>query len=308
MASALFPADNRTANAWPHVLTAMATPFDSSGAIYEEGVSRLVEHLLANGSDGLVVSGTTGESPTLSHAEKVRMFGLVRECVAGRGPVIAGSGDNETATSIELSKDAQKAGVDALLLVTPYYNRPSQEGLYRHFRAVAEAVSLPIMVYNVPPRTGVNLEAATVLRLARDVPNVVCVKEASSNLLQATDIITSAPKGFALYSGEDGLVLPLLSIGAAGVVSVSAHLVGRDMKAMHLAYFRGDHVEAARLHNRMHPIVRACFQPTTPSPAPVKAGLNLLGVNVGGLRLPLVEATDTERDVMRVALHSVGLL
>lgn len=293
---------------WGQVLTAMVTPFDAEGRIDEAGVERLVDHLFANGSDGLIVCGTTGEAPTLSHEEKVRMFRLVKECARGRGPIIAGSGDNETATSITLSEDAAKVGVDGLLLVTPYYNKPSQEGLYRHFKAVAERVDRPIMVYNVPPRTAVNLEAATVLRLAREVRNIVAVKEASGNLIQALEIAAGAPSGFSIYSGEDGLVLPLLAVGGVGVVSVTSHLVGRDMKAMHTAFFAGNYREAARLHAKMLPIVKACFQPTTPSPAPVKAALNMLGISVGGLRLPLVEANEKERAIVRAALEGYGLL
>lgn len=293
---------------WGQVLTAMATPFDAAGQIDEAGVARLVDYLFENGSDGLVVCGTTGESPTLSHDEKVQMFRLVKEAAKGRGPIIAGSGDNETATSIELSKDAEKVGVDGLLLITPYYNKPSQEGLYRHFKAVADAVTVPIMLYNVPPRTSVNMEAGTVIRLARDVKNIVAVKEASSNLVQVSEIIAGMPDGFSLYSGEDGIILPTLSVGGTGVVSVTSHVVGRDIKAMHTAFFAGDYKEASRLHAKMLPIVRACFQPTTPSPAPVKMALNLLGVPAGPLRLPLVEANESETEIVRRALRDYGLL
>lgn len=293
---------------WGQVITAMITPFDEAGRINEAAVAQLVDYLFENGSDGLVVCGTTGEAPTLSHDEKVHMFRLVKKCARGRGPIIAGSGDNETKTSIELSIDAEKAGADGLLLVTPYYNKPSQEGLYRHFRSVAEAVSLPIMLYNVPPRTSVNLEAATAVRLARDVKNIIALKEASGNLMQVSEVAASAPEGFRIYSGEDGLVLPTLAVGGYGVVSVTSHLVGRDMKAMHAAFFAGDYREAARLHAKMLPIVRACFQPTTPSPAPVKAGVNLLGIPAGGLRLPLVEANERETEIVRNAMKSYGLL
>lgn len=295
-------------NEWGQVITAMVTPFDAEGHIDEPGVARLVDHLFENGSDGLVVCGTTGEAPTLSPEEKLRMFRLVKELVRGRGPVIAGSGDNETATSVELSREAAKIGVDALLIVTPYYNKPSQEGLYRHFKAVAEAVDLPIIAYNVPPRTSINMEAATVLRLAREVKNVVAVKEASGNLMQVSEIVAGAPRGFLVYSGEDGLVLPTLSIGGVGVISVTSHLVGKDLKAMHKAFFAGDYREAARLHAKMLPIVRACFQPTTPSPVPVKAALNMIGIPVGGLRLPLVEANEREKEIVRAALAGYGLL
>ncbi|HSV72764.1 MAG TPA: 4-hydroxy-tetrahydrodipicolinate synthase [Chthonomonadales bacterium] len=293
---------------WGRVLTAMVSPFDAEGRIDEPAVERLVEHLLANGSEGLVVCGTTGEAPTLTHEEKLHMFALVREIIRGRGPVIAGTGDNETAFSVQMSKEAAALGADGLLLVAPYYNKPSQEGLYRHFRACAEAVAIPVMVYNIPGRTGINVDPQTVLRLARDLPNVTTVKEASGNLLQASEILAGAPAGFRLYSGEDGLVLPLLSIGGYGVVSVTSHLVGPTMKAMCEAYASGRTEEAARLHASMIPVVKACFQPTTPSPVPVKAGLNLIGVTVGGVRLPLVEASDRERAIVRAALEETGLL
>lgn len=290
------------------VITAMVTPFDADGRIDDAGVARLVDHLFDHGSDGIVVCGTTGEAPVLSADEKARMYSLVLAAARGRGPVIAGTGSNETTGSVALTRRAAAAGVDGILLITPYYNKPSQEGLYRHFRTVAECVELPVMLYNVPPRTGVNMEAATVIRLANDVPNIVAVKEASGNLMQATDIIDQAPDGFTLYSGEDGLVLPLLAVGGTGVVSVTAHLVGADMKAMHRAFFAGDAAEAARLHRKMQPIVRACFQPTTPSPAPLKAALNAIGVHVGGLRPPLVEANASETAIITAALGAYGPL
>lgn len=289
-------------------MTAMVTPFDASGAIDEEGVRRLVEHLLATGSDGLVVCGTTGEAPTLSLDEKRRMFALVKEATRGRGAVIAGTGTNDTRDAVAMSKMAEDVGMDGVLVVTPYYNKPSQQGLYCHFRTVAESISLPVMLYNVPSRTSVNLEATTCLRLARDVPNIVALKEAGGNMLQITDVVAGAPEGFRVYSGEDGLTLPMLALGAIGVVSVTSHLVGRDLKAMIEAFRAGRHDEAFRLHAKMLPVVRACFQPTTPSPVPLKAALNMLGLPVGPPRLPLVEATDREKEVVRTALASAGLL
>lgn len=304
--SAVWPAGSSLP--WGRVITAMATPFDAEGRIDPAGVARLVDHLFTHGSESLVVSGTTGESPVLSAAEKLRLFELVRESARGRGAVLAGVGSYDTAESVKLAREAAALGVDGLLLVTPYYNKPSQEGLYRHFRAVAEATPLPVMLYNVPPRTSVNLEARTTLRLAADAPNVVAVKEASSNLVQATEILSDAPEGFRVYSGEDPLVLPLMAIGAYGVVSVSAHLVGPDLQAMIAAHLRGDIAEAARLHAKMMPIVRALFQPTTPSPVPLKAALELMGVPVGAPRLPLVQATDAERATVRKAMQDYGLL
>ena len=293
---------------WGRILTAMVTPFDAQGRIDVPGVERIVDHLFANGSDGLVVCGTTGEAPTLSHDEKLEMFRLVKRFARGRGPVVAGSADNETAFSIDLSREAEAIGVDALLLVAPYYNKPSQEGMYRHFRAIAEAVKIPVMIYNIPGRTSVNIEPATILRLARDVPNVGAVKEASGNLIAASEIAAGAPKGFSIYSGEDGLVLPMLAVGGVGVVSVTSHIVGRDMRAMCEAFEAGRSAEAAAIHAKMLPIVRACFQPTTPSPVPIKAALNLLGVPAGGLRLPLVEANEKELAILRAAMVEYGLI
>lgn len=293
---------------WGRILTAMVTPFDPAGRLDEQAVERLVDHLFSNGSDGLVVCGTTGEAPTLTFAEKRRMFELALAAARSRGPVLAGTGTNDTHDAIAMSQMAAEVGVDGLLVVTPYYNKPSQEGLYRHFRAVAEAVTLPVMLYNVPSRTGVNLEASTALRLGRDVPNIVAVKEAGGNMMQITDLVAGAPEGFRVYSGEDALVLPMMAVGCYGVVSVTSHLVGKDMQTMIQAFLAGDVETAARLHAKMLPVVRACFQPSTPSPVPVKAALNLLGVPVGDPRLPLVPANDQETLIVRKALQAVGVL
>jgi len=291
------------------VLTAMVTPFDAEGQISETRLERLVEHLLANGSDGIVVCGTTGESPTLSHAEKLRLFRLVKQLVGKRGTVIAGTGGNDTAASIVLTQEAAETGVDGVLLVVPPYNKPSQEGLYQHFKAIAASVpSLPCMLYNVPPRTAQNMDAATTVRLAKDIPNVVATKEAANNLVQCAEIVAEAPAEFAVYSGDDGMTLPLLAVGGVGVVSVTAHLVGKDMKALHTAFFAGRLAEAVRLNGKMLPMLRACFQPTTPSPVPLKAALNLLGIAVGGVRLPLVEANAKELEIVKTALAAYGML
>src|SRR5579872_780701 len=291
------------------VLTAMVTPFDAHGNVDESGVERLVEHLLSNGSDGIVVAGTTGESPTLTHAEKLRLFRLVKHTAGSRGVVIAGTGGNDTASSIALTREAAEIGADGALLVVPPYNRPSQEGLYRHFAAIARSVpGLPCILYNVPSRTAQNMDPATTIRLARDVDNIVAVKEASGNLVTCAEVYAGAPVGFALYSGDDALTLPMLAVGGTGVVSVTAHLAGRDMKAMHTAFFAGDFKRAADLNAKMLPISRACFQPTTPSPVPLKAALTMLGLPGGGVRLPLVEATEAERALVRAALASYGLL
>ena len=291
------------------VLTAMATPFDAEGKVDEAATIRLVNFLLENGSDGIVVCGTTGESPTLSHEEKLRLFRLVKLTVGNRGTVIAGTGGNDTASSITLTQEAAEIGVDGALLVVPPYNKPSQEGLYQHFRAIAQSVpALRCILYNVPGRTAQNMEAPTTSRLANDIANIVAVKEASGNPFQAAEIYGNSPEGFALYSGDDGMTLPLLAVGGVGVVSVSSHIVGKDMKRMHAEFFAGNLRGAAQLNAKMLPIVRALFQPSAPSPAPLKAALNFLGVHVGGLRLPLVEANEKERGIVRAALADYGLI
>lgn len=296
-------------NPFGQVLTAAVTPFDSEGRLDLGEAERLFAHLAANGSDGLVICGTTGESPTLSHDEKLTLFKLARSAAPRSCKVVAGTSGNDTAASVALTREAAEIGVDGVLLVVPPYNRPSQEGMYRHFRAIADSVpGLACLLYNVPPRTAQNLDARTVQRLSADVPNIAGVKEASGNLVQCAEIAAGATEGFALYSGDDGLTLPMLAIGAVGVVSVTSHLVGRDIKAMHQAFFAGRFHEAAALNAAMLPIVRACFQPTTPSPAPVKAALEMLGFAVGAPRLPLVEATADEKRIVRAALEQYGLL
>nr|WP_277603108.1 4-hydroxy-tetrahydrodipicolinate synthase [Brevibacillus sp. SYP-B805] len=274
------------------MVTAMVTPFDEQLRIDFDKTERLIDHLLATGTEGLVVSGTTGESPTLSAAEKLELFRHVVSYVKGRCHVIAGTGSNNTASSIEFTQAAAETGVDAVMVVAPYYSRPSQEGLYQHFKAVAEATTLPVMLYNVPTRTGVNMTAQTTLRLAQ-LPNVVCIKEASGNLSQMAQIIEHAPEGFELYSGDDGLTLPVLAIGGVGIVSVASHVVGADMTEMISAFFAGNHARAASIHRKLLPVFEGLF--AYPSPVPTKTALELIGVPVGGVRLPLVDLTEEER-------------
>lgn len=290
---------------WGPVVTAMVTPFNENLEVNYDAAQALAELLVQTGSTGLVVSGTTGESPTLTHEEKVTLFRKVKEAVGNRAAVIAGTGSYDTAESVHLSQEAERVGVDGLLLVAPYYNRPSQEGLYQHFKAIAHAVDLPVMIYNIPGRTGVNVEPATLLRLA-EINNIVAVKEASGNLNQMSEICASAPDGFLVYSGDDSLTLPLLAVGGVGVVSVASHVVGRDIQRMCEAFFAGQVQEAAELHHRMLPLFKALF--CTTNPVPVKAALNMMGANVGGVRLPLVEANEKEKEIVRKALRDYGLL
>ncbi|ATO47896.1 4-hydroxy-tetrahydrodipicolinate synthase [Brevibacillus laterosporus] len=274
-----------------HIVTAMVTPFNDKGQIDWDRTEKLIDYLIDTGSEALVVSGTTGESPTLSRQEKLDLFAFSVQKAKGRVKVIAGTGCNDTEESITFSREAAKTGIDAIMLVAPYYSRTSQEGLYQHFKAISEAVELPIMLYNVPGRTGVNMTADTTLRLA-ELPNVVCIKEASGNLTQMAQIIEHAPQGFELYSGDDGLTIPVLSIGGVGIVSVTSHIIGLEMKEMMDAFFKGDTSRAAALHRQLVPIFEGAFK--YPNPTPIKAALNKKGIEVGGVRLPLVNLTAEE--------------
>lgn len=281
------------------VVTAMVTPFDANGEIDFQATKQLTEHLIANGTDALVVAGTTGESPTLSTEEKVQLFKFVTETAAGRVPVIAGTGSNDTRASIELTRRAEEAGVDAIMLVTPYYNKPSQEGMFQHFKAIAEATGLPVMLYNIPGRSIVNLSVDTVVRLSA-IDNIVSIKEASGNLDAAAEIIERTPENFTLYSGDDGLTLPLLSIGAAGIVSVAAHIIGNDMQEMINSFKQGDVRTAADKHRKLLPVMNALF--AAPNPVPVKTALQLSGIQVGGVRLPMIPLTKEETITLRKSL------
>lgn len=289
------------------LLTAMVTPFDQQGGVDYGQARRLALALLESGSDGVVVAGTTGESPSLSHEEKLRLFAEVKEAVGNRGAVIAGTGSNNTAHSVELSREAERAGVDGLLLTVPYYNKPPQEGLYRHFDAITQAVSLPCILYNIPGRTGVNMTAETTLRLAR-LPNVVGIKEASGDLVQIARIIDGAPEGFRVWSGDDQLTLPILALGGYGVICVVSHLVGRQVKGMIQAHLSGRVEEAARIHRRLLPLMNTLMTAAS-NPIPIKHALNGIGFRVGPPRLPLVgldEATG-ERIMTEVRRHSIDL-
>ncbi|MEO2076375.1 MAG: 4-hydroxy-tetrahydrodipicolinate synthase [Bacillus sp. (in: firmicutes)] len=281
------------------VLTAMVTPFDQHGEIDFIATKELINYLIANGSDGLVIAGTTGESPTLTTEEKVELFKFVVEVVNHRVPVIAGTGSNNTRASISLTKQAEEAGVDGIMLVTPYYNKPSQEGLYQHFKAIAESTSLPVMLYNIPGRSVVNMTVETIVRLSM-INNIVTVKEASGNLDAMAEIINQTSNDFTLYSGDDGLTLPVLAIGGTGVVSVASHIIGNQLQEMINQFKNGAINEAAATHRNLLPIMRAIF--AAPSPSPVKAALNIVGVHVGGVRLPLVPLTDEEHNALQNSL------
>ena len=286
------------------VLTAMVTPFDSNLAVDYEQAARLAEHLADNGSDGVVVAGTTGESPTLTVEEKLALFRAVVEAVGGRITVIAGTGGNDTRLSVELTRQAAKTGVDGIMLVTPYYNKPSQEGLFQHFKTVAESTELPVMLYNVPGRTSINLLPPTVARLA-EIDNITAIKEASGDLNQVSEIKRLTGDDFQILSGDDSLTLPILSVGGEGIVSVASHLVGRQMKEMVNLYLAGQVREAASIHGMLLPLFRTLF--ITSNPVPVKTALNLVGLNVGGVRRPLWEMEAKELDVLKSELKAAGL-
>ena len=269
------------------LLTAMVTPFDDEGQVDYEQVRRLARALLDSGSDGLVVVGTTGEAPTLTHDEKLKLFAAVKEAVDGRGAVIAGTGTNNTAVSIEISQEAERIGVDGLLLTVPYYNKPTQDGLYRHFEAIARATRLPCILYNIPSRTGVNMTAETTLRLSR-VPNIVGIKEASGDLAQIASIIDDAGEEFYLWSGDDAMTLPILAVGGYGVIAVVSHLTGIQMHQIIDDYLAGRTADAARGHRRLLPLMQTLMTAAS-NPTPVKYALNQVGFRVGRPRLPLVE-------------------
>lgn len=283
------------------VLTAMVTPFDEQGEIDFPATRTLINHLIENGSDSLVVAGTTGESPTLTTQEKMDLFQFTVEVVAGRIPVIAGTGSNNTRESIELTQSAEAVGVDGIMLVVPYYNKPSQEGMYQHFSIIAKSTSLPIMLYNIPGRSSVNMRSATIIRLA-EISNIVAVKEASGDLDAMSTIIERTPDHFALYSGDDGLTLPILAIGGAGVVSVSAHIIGPEMQTMIQHFTNGRTREASMLHRQLLPLMNELF--AAPNPSPVKAALNIEGIQVGGVRLPMLPLTDSEMSSLTRILYN----
>lgn len=271
------------------MVTAMVTPFNNELKIDCGRLEKVVDHLIQTGTTAIAVAGTTGESPTLSHDEKVDLFKKVVEFADGRAKVIAGTGTNNTAASVELSKEAEQCGVDGLLVVAPYYNRPSQEGLYRHFKTIAEATGLPNMLYNIPGRSSVNIDVETQLRLA-EVPNIVATKEAAGDFNQVLKLLADKPDGFTVYTGDDKTLLPFLALGGFGVVSVAAHVVGLEIRELIDAFLDGRHDAAIALHNKLLPIFEGLFK--LPSPAPVKAALDLVGVPAGGVRLPLVEADE----------------
>jgi 4-hydroxy-tetrahydrodipicolinate synthase len=288
------------------VLTAMVTPFAKDGTVNYAVAERLAIHLAENGTDTLVVCGTTGESPTMSWEEEFELFRVVQKAVAGKAKVMAGTGSNSTSEAISATQKAHTLGLDGTLQVVPYYNKPPQEGLYQHFKAIAQAVpDLPVMLYNVPGRTGTSLAPETVVRLA-NVPNIVAIKEASGSLDQASDIRRSTPPEFGIYSGDDSLTLPTLAIGGCGVVSVASHLTGNLLQQMIQSFEAGEIAKASQIHAQLLPLCKTLF--LTANPIPVKAALRLLGWDVGGCRLPLCDVPDDVLEAVRQAMQDLNLL
>ncbi len=288
------------------LLTAMVTPFDEKGEVDYAQARKLARALMKSGSDGLVVSGTTGESPTLTTEEKLRLFAEVKAELGGKGAVIAGTGNYCTRESIQLTKEAEKLGVDGCLLVVPYYNRPTQEGIFRHFSAIAEATTLPCIMYNVPSRTSSNMASETVIRLSK-IGNIVAVKEASANFKQISEIIQGVGDGFLVYSGNDGDTFPLMAMGGYGVVGVITHLVGVQTHDMMNKLLAGNVPEAAAIHRRLLPLVDAMF--LVGNPIPLKFAMNHLGFRVGGTRLPLCEPDEKTAAAILATLkrHAIDL-
>lgn len=285
------------------VLTAMVTPFKSDYSVDYQAAAELAKHLADNGNDGLVIAGSTGESATLSADEKLKLFSTVLDAVGDRATVIAGTGSNDTLASIRLTKEAEKLGVHGAMLVGPYYNKPPQEGFYQHFSMIAGETSLPLIVYNVPGRTASNILPPTIARLSQ-IPNIVAVKEASGSLDQVSEIVRTARPGFMVYSGDDALTLPVLSVGGCGIISVAGHVVAARMQEMISAYFAGDVRKAQTIHTELMPFFKVIF--VTTNPIPIKTAVNLLGLNGGSFRPPMVPATASETEQIRTVMRSLS--
>ncbi len=288
------------------VVTAMVTPFTGDGQVNYAVAEALATYLVENGSDAILVCGTTGESPTLTWEEEYQLFQVVKKAVTGKGKVIAGTGSNSTKEAIEANKKAAKLGLDGSLQVVPYYNKPPQSGLYKHFEAIAKSSpDLPIMLYNIPGRTGCNLLPETVAKLA-EIDNIIAIKEASGNIEQACQIRCLTPDSFVIYSGDDFLTLPLLTVGATGVVSVASHLVGKEIQEMIQAFKSGNNKLAVTMQIKLFPLFKALF--CTTNPVPVKAALKMKGWDMGSLRLPLDELPSDLEGHLKEVLKSLQLI
>jgi 4-hydroxy-tetrahydrodipicolinate synthase len=289
------------------VITAMVTPFDEKGEIDLKQTKALARKLVNEGSDAILVTGTTGESPTLSHEEDLLLYATVLDEVGSSVKVIAGTGSNSTETTIKYTKMAEKIGVHGAMIVVPYYNKPSQDGMFAHYSKVAENTELPMIIYNIPGRTGVNMLPETVARIVKANPQYISIKEASGNIDQMEEVINLVKqKDFTLYSGDDGLTLDALKIGAVGVISVASHLAGKDIQTMILAYEKGDMKTAEAINEKLKALFSVLF--ITSNPSPVKAALNMTGLNVGGTRLPLVPVNSEQENKIKAVLKTLGLV
>ena len=285
------------------LITAMVTPFDKDGAIDWDGVAKLAQHLVDTGHDGIAVNGTTGEAPTTKSSEKLEIIKVVKSVVGSKVNVLSGAGDNETSYTVEQAKRSQDAGADGILIVTPYYNKPPQAGIEAHFRAVAAATDLPIMMYDIPGRTGVEIESDTIVKLFESVDNIVALKDAKGNIAATSWVIKRC--GIPVYSGDDILNLPFLSVGAVGFVSVCGHTVGRELKEMLNAWFAGDSARALEIHQQLLPVFTGTFR--TQGAILTKAAMNLMGLPGGTTRLPLVDATAEQIEQLRKDLSAGGV-
>ncbi|HIT45912.1 MAG TPA: 4-hydroxy-tetrahydrodipicolinate synthase [Candidatus Aphodovivens excrementavium] len=288
------------------LIPAMVTPFDDDRKLDLDKAQELAVRLIEGGCDSLIISGTTGESPTVFYPQKMELFRAVVSAVDGKAPVIANVGDNCTEDSIEFALDVQKLGVDGFMTVVPYYNKPPQEGLYQHFKAIAEAVELPIILYNIPGRCVINMTAQTTLRLAHDFDNIVAVKEASGDLDQVKEIIEGAPAGFDVYSGDDAATLDIMKLGGVGVISTIANVAPGRMKEIVSLCAEGRWEEAADANERLMPLMKGLFE--TSNPILVKEALKLAGFPVGGVRLPLIDATPEQSQRLAAIMQEVGVL
>lgn len=275
------------------VITAMVTPFNEKKEIDYNRAEQLAKHLADNGSDAILVAGTTGEGPTLTHEEEIELLSSVRRAAAGKAKVIMNAGSNCTLTACRTAKLAEKEDVDALLSVVPYYNKPSQDGMIAHFSAIAESTNLPIILYNIPSRTGVQMLPETIAKLAKKYENIVAVKQSYGDMDAVTEIKLQAPENFSVYSGDDSLTLPMLSLGARGVISVASHLFGKEVKSMIRNYKTGEFIAAMNMHKKLYPIMKKLFM--APNPVPVKAALAHRGLCEDFVRRPLVELNDEQK-------------
>lgn len=284
------------------VITAMVTPFNKNKEVDYDKVEELTKHLIQNGSDALLVAGTTGESPTLTHEEELEILSTIKRAAKNKVKIIMNTGSNSTETAVKMTKLVEKEGVDAILSVVPYYNKPSQEGMIAHFSAVAESTTLPIILYNIPGRTGVNMSVETMKTLAEKYSNIVAVKQSYNDMDVISEIKLYCPEDFAIYSGDDSLTLPMLSLGAEGVISVASHLFGNEIKSM-IHNFKSCQLHAAKnMHLKLYPILKKLFM--APNPVPVKAALNKVGLIDDYVRCPLVELTDAQKSDLYAVLDS----